>query len=391
MTEKVKLGIIGYGAEGGMYAGFFKNNDERLNDNIELVAICDNDPAKKEKVAADFPELPFFDNYMDMLESGVVNAIVTTVPHYDHCVIGIDALKRGIHLLGEKPAGVYTKEVERLIAAADENPESTFAIFFNQRTNPLYQKVKQLMDDKAIGDLQRATWIITTWWRPQGYYNQSAWRATWGGEGGGVLVNQAPHQLDLLQWICGKPEKVFAKLQYGVGREIVVENEVNALLDFGNGATGSFITCTNDLVGTDRFEIFGTKGKIVVEDSKKLIVKQLTAPEAELSEKMDMSDVMKIFMGQVDMAQYVTETEEEFTTVFGQQHIDVLNNFADHVVNGAPLLANGREGINGVTLANAMHLSSWLDKEVDYNVDGDQYLAELNKRIAEEGKFETRK
>ena len=391
MTEKVKLGIIGYGAEGGMYAGFFKNNDERLNDNIELVAICDNDPAKKEKVAADFPGLPFFDNYMDMLESGVVNAIVTTVPHYDHCVIGIDALKRGIHLLGEKPAGVYTKEVERLIAAADENPESTFAIFFNQRTNPLYQKVKQLMDDKAIGDLQRATWIITTWWRPQGYYNQSAWRATWGGEGGGVLVNQAPHQLDLLQWICGKPEKVFAKLQYGVGREIVVENEVNALLDFGNGATGSFITCTNDLVGTDRFEIFGTKGKIVVEDSKKLIVKQLTAPEAELSEKMDMSDVMKIFMGQVDMAQYVTETEEEFTTVFGQQHIDVLNNFADHVVNSAPLLANGREGINGVTLANAMHLSSWLDKEVDYNVDGDQYLAELNKRIAEEGKFETRK
>ena len=391
MTEKVKLGIIGYGAEGGMYAGFFKNNDERLNDDIELVAICDNDPAKKEKVAADFPGLPFFDNYMDMLESGVVNAIVTTVPHYDHCVIGIDALKRGIHLLGEKPAGVYTKEVERLIAAADENPESTFAIFFNQRTNPLYQKVKQLMDDKAIGDLQRATWIITTWWRPQGYYNQSAWRATWGGEGGGVLVNQAPHQLDLLQWICGKPEKVFAKLQYGVGREIVVENEVNALLDFGNGATGSFITCTNDLVGTDRFEIFGTKGKIVVEDSKKLIVKQLTAPEAELSEKMDMSDVMKIFMGQVDMAQYVTETEEEFTTVFGQQHIDVLNNFADHVVNGAPLLANGREGINGVTLANAMHLSSWLDKEVDYNVDGDQYLAELNKRIAEEGKFETRK
>ena len=391
MTEKVKLGIIGYGAEGGMYASFFKNNDERLNDNIELAAICDNDPAKKAKVAADFPELPFFDNYMDLLESGTVNAIVTTVPHYDHCVIGIDALKRGIHLLGEKPAGVYTKDVERLIAAADENPETTFAIFFNQRTNPLYRRVKQLMDEKAIGDLQRATWIITTWWRPQGYYNQSAWRATWGGEGGGVLVNQAPHQLDLLQWICGKPEKVYAKLQYGAGRNIVVENEVNALLDFGNGATGSFITCTNDIVGTDRFEIFGTKGKIIVEDSKKLIVKQLTAPEAELSENMDMQDVMKLFMGQINMADYVTVTEEEFETPQGLQHISVLNNFADHVVKGEPLLANGREGINGVTLANAMHLSSWLDKEVDYSVDGDLYLAELNKRITEEGKFETKK
>lgn len=391
MTEKVKLGIIGYGAEGGMYAGFFKNNDERLNDNIELVAVCDNDPAKKAKVAEDFPGLPFFDNYLDLLESGIVNAIVTTVPHYDHCVMGIAALERGIHLLGEKPAGVYTKDVERLIETSKKHPETTFAIFFNQRTNPLYRRVKQLMDEKAIGDLQRATWIITTWWRPQGYYNQSAWRATWGGEGGGVLVNQAPHQLDLLQWICGKPEKVYAKLQYGAGRNIVVENEVNALLDFGNGATGSFITCTNDIVGTDRFEIFGTKGKIIVEDSKKLIVKQLTAPEAELSENMDMQDVMRLFMGQVNMEDYVKVTEEEFVTPQGLQHISVLNNFADHIVNGEPLLANGEEGINGVTLANAMHLSSWLDKEVDYNVDGDLYLAELNKRIVEEGKFEQKK
>lgn len=391
MTEKVKLGIIGYGAEGGMYAGFFKNNDERLNDNIELAAICDNDPAKKAKVAEDFPGLPFFDNYLDLLESGIVNAIVTTVPHYDHCVMGIAALERGIHLLGEKPAGVYTKDVERLIETSKKHPETTFAIFFNQRTNPLYRRVKQLMDEKAIGDLQRATWIITTWWRPQGYYNQSAWRATWGGEGGGVLVNQAPHQLDLLQWICGKPKKVYAKLQYGAGRNIVVENEVNALLDFGNGATGSFITCTNDIVGTDRFEIFGTKGKIIVEDSKKLIVKQLTAPEAELSENMDMQDVMRLFMGQINMEDYVKVTEEEFVTPQGLQHISVLNNFADHIVKGEPLLANGEEGINGVTLANAMHLSSWLDKEVDYNVDGDLYLAELNKRIAEEGKFEQRK
>lgn len=391
MTEKVKLGIIGYGAEGGMYAGFFKNNDERLNDNIELAAVCDIDPAKKVKVAEDFPGLPFFDNYLDLLKSGIVNAIVTTVPHYDHCVMGIAALERGIHLLGEKPAGVYTKDVERLIETSKKHPETTFAIFFNQRTNPLYRRVKQLMDEKAIGDLQRATWIITTWWRPQGYYNQSAWRATWGGEGGGVLVNQAPHQLDLLQWICGKPEKVYAKLQYGAGRDIVVENEVNALLDFGNGATGSFITCTNDIVGTDRFEIFGTKGKIIVEDSKKLIVKQLTAPEAELSENMDMQDVMRLFMGQVNMEDYVKVTEEEFVTPQGLQHISVLNNFADHIVNGEPLLANGEEGINGVTLANAMHLSSWLDKEVDYNVDGDLYLAELNKRIAEEGKFEQKK
>lgn len=391
MTEKVKLGIIGYGAEGGMYAGFFAKNDERLDQNvIELAAICDNDPAKKEKVAQDFPELPFFDSYLDMLESGVVNAIVTTVPHYEHVKMGMDALKYGIHLLGEKPAGVYTKEVERLIAASKEYSDTTFAIFFNQRTNPLYRRVKELMDNKEIGDLQRATWIITTWWRPQGYYNQSNWRATWGGEGGGVLVNQAPHQLDLLQWICGKPEKVTAKLQYGAGRDIVVENEVNALLDFGNGVTGSFITCTHDMIGTDRFEIFGSKGKIVVEDSKRLTVKKLVKAEEELSETMSMEDVVKLFMGQMNMSDYVEETVEEFETVMGQQHIDVLNNFANHIVNGEELLAPGEDGINGVRLANSIHLSSWLDKEVDYNHDKDLYLEELNKRIVEEGKFETK-
>ena len=391
MTEKVKLGIIGYGAEGGMYASFFAQKDERLNEDvIELAAICDIDPAKREKIAKDFPGLPVFDNYLDLLDSGVVNAIVTTVPHYDHVVMGIDALKRGIHLLGEKPAGVYTKEVERLIEASEEYSDTTFAIFFNQRTNPLYRRVKELMDNKEIGDLQRATWIITTWWRPHGYYNQSDWRATWGGEGGGVLVNQAPHQLDLLQWICGKPEKVTAKLQYGAGRNIIVENEVNALLDFGNGATGSFITCTNDMIGTDRFEIFGTKGKIVVEDSKKLIIKKLVNPEQEISEKMDMADVVKLFMGQMNMSDYVEETVEEFEMVMGQQHIDVLNNFANHIVKGEALLAPGAEGINGVRLANAMHLSDWLDKEVDYNHDHNLYLEELNKRITEEGKFSTK-
>lgn len=391
MVEKIKLGIIGYGAEGGMYANFFKQNDERLSsDIIELAAICDNDPVKKEKVAEDFPGLPFFDNYKDLLDSGVVNAIVTTVPHYEHTVMGIDALNKGIHLLGEKPAGVYTKEVKELIATAEKNPETTFAIFFNQRTNPLYRRVKELMEQGVIGDLQRATWIITTWWRPQGYYNQSSWRATWGGEGGGVLVNQAPHQLDLLQWLCGKPEKVFAKMKYGAGRDIVVENEVNALLDFGNGVTGSFITCTNDLVGTDRLEIFGSQGKIVVEDSKKLIITHLEKPEVELSKDMDMSDVVKLFMGQMNADDVYKVTTEEFQQKMGEQHIEVLNNFADHVVNGADLLAPGSEGINGVRLANAMHLSEWLGKEVDYDHDEDLYLSELNKRITEEGKFETR-
>ena len=189
--------------------------------------------------------------------------------------MGIEALKRDIHALLEKPAGVYTKQVKELNEFAATKPELTFAIFFNQRTNPLYQKVKEIIDNGEIGNIRRTNWMITTWWRPQGYYDQSDWRATWSGEGGGVLVNQAPHQIDLLQWICGMPKKVYSNVKYGYQRNIAVEDEVTTILDYGNGATGVFITCTHDIIGTDRFEILGDKGKIVVDDSKKVTIKRL--------------------------------------------------------------------------------------------------------------------
>lgn len=383
--NKVRLGIIGYGAEGGLYAGFFKEN--KLSKNLELTAICDIDTSKKEKVKESFPDVKFFGNYIDMLDSGLVDAVVTTVPHYFHCEMGIEAIKRGIHLLGEKPAGVYTKDVNRLIEVSKRHPEVTFAIFFNQRTNPLYRKVKELMDRQVIGKMRRTLWIITTWWRPQGYYNQSDWRATWGGEGGGVLVNQAPHQLDLWQWICGKPKKVFAKLAFGFKRDIVVEDEVNALVDFGNGVTGSFITCTHDLLGTDYFEILGDKGKITVENSKKLTIKVLKKDEETLSNGMGMEDVAKLFRGQMNPEEMYEKEIIEFDSVHGEQHINVLENFAAHILNGEPLLADGAEGIDGVRLANAMHLSAWLGKEVDYDLSEQDYLNLLNERIRQEGKY----
>ena len=171
---------------------------------------------------------------------------------------------------------------------------------FNQRNNPLYARLKEIVGSGAIGRIRRTNWIITTWWRPQGYYDQSPWRATWGGEGGGVLVNQAPHQLDLWQWICGTPRSVYAKVAYGFRRDIAVEDEVTALVDYGDGATGIFVTATHDMVGTDRFEILGDIGKIVVMNSKTATVTRLTKPERELSDSMSIEDVRRVLMGKVD-------------------------------------------------------------------------------------------
>ncbi|WP_066068114.1 Gfo/Idh/MocA family protein [Neobacillus soli] len=380
--KTIRLGIIGIGAQGGTYAGFIAEGKVK---NMVLGAICDIDPAKKEMCAEKYPDVPFYDNYIEMLESGNVDAVVTTVPHYLHPEIGIAALLRDIHALVEKPAGVYTKQVKELNEFAASKPELTFGIFFNQRTNPLYQKVKELIDNGEIGTIRRTNWIITTWWRPQGYYDQSAWRATWSGEGGGVLVNQAPHQIDLLQWICGMPKKVYSNVKYGFQRNIAVEDEVTTLLDYGNGATGVFITCTHDILGTDRFEILGNKGKIVVDDSKKITIKRLKTPESEMSATISWADVMKIFTGQGPEDIY-SEEVLEFNSVWGAQHISVLENFAANIVDGTPLIAPGSDGIKGVALANAIHLSSWLGKEVELPIDEELYLAELNKKIEEEKK-----
>lgn len=387
MTKQVRLGIVGMGAQGGFYA---KAIAEGMVDNITVTAICDVDPGKQERARQFFPAASFFTDYRAMIDSGEVDAIVTTIPHYDHVEVGIYALEHGVHLLGEKPAGVYTAEVKRLMAVADAHPQLTFAIMFNQRNNPLYQRIKQIVDAGEIGAIRRTNWIITTWWRPQGYYDQSAWRATWGGEGGGVLVNQAPHQLDLWQWICGIPKSVYSKVAYGFRRDIVVEDEVTAVVDYGDGASGVFVTAVHDVVGTDRFEILGDRGKIVVEGSKTATVTRLVDDERVLSQNMSMDDVVKMFMGQFDPKSLYTTETIEFNTPWGEQHAGVLRNFAANILEGEPLIAPGADGINGVRLANAIHLSSWLGREVTLDFDEQEYLDLLNERIRAEGTFPTR-
>ena len=389
MSEKnVRLGIIGFGAQGGMYAGLLA--DERI-EGMTLGAIADVDPAKKDLAAEKHPDTPFYDDYLAMLDSGDVDAVVTTVPHYLHPEMTITALGKGIHTLTEKPAGVYTKQVEEMNAFAAEHPETTFAIMFNQRTNPVYTDLKALIDSGELGALRHTSWIITSWWRPQGYYDQSEWRATWGGEGGGVLVNQAPHQLDLWQWLCGTPRKVFAKLAFGFQREIATEDEVNALVDFGDGVTGHFMTSTNDIIGTDRLELLFDKGKVVVDKSSKVTIHRLSEDERSLSDQMTMQDVAKLFRGEMDPTSVYTTEEKEYESAWGQQHIDVLTNFAAHINDGTELIADGAEGINGVRLASGMQLSAWTGREIDLvDYPSEEYLAELNQRIEEEGKFPTR-
>ncbi|WP_075295362.1 MULTISPECIES: Gfo/Idh/MocA family protein [unclassified Pseudonocardia] len=386
MSGEVRLGIIGFGAQGSMYASFVR--DGRVP-GMEIGAVADTDPDRRATASSEYG-VPVHEDYRALLAGGEVDAVVTTVPHYLHPEIGIAALEAGLHVLVEKPAGVYTGQVAELNACAARHPELTFAIMFNQRNNPLYQRIKEIVDAGEIGAIRRTNWMITTWWRPQGYYDQSAWRATWGGEGGGVLVNQAPHQLDLWQWICGVPRSVYAKVAYGFRRDIAVEDEVTAVADYGDGVTGTFVTAVHDIEGTDRLEILGDRGRIVVDGSRTATVTRLVADERELSESMSAEDVRKLFTGKLDRSTYYSREVLEFESVWGAQHTGVLANFAATILDGTPLLAAGSDGIDGVRLANAIHLSSWLGREVPLDFDEDLYLAELNKRIAAEGSFPER-
>lgn len=395
--EKIRYGIIGVGAQGSSYTRFLTGTANlpgrpapEIPPHCAIGALCDIDPEKETMCREQYPDIPFYRDWKDMVLSDDVDAVITTVPHYLHPEIACFCLEHGRNVLVEKPAGVYAKAVREMNECAAAHPEVTFGIMFNQRTNKLYQQIKALVASGELGQIRRTSWMINSWWRPDSYYRQSAWRATWGGEGGGVLVNQAPHQLDLWQWICGVPSKVYAKCLYGCHRDIIVENDVTVVTEYPNGATGSFITCTHDPIGTDRLEIDLDNGKIVVENSRKATVYRLAKSEDEMNATMDMRQVAFLLRGNsAEGGLYTTETIEA-SDGWGQQHLTVMENFASHILEGTPLLAPGSDGINGVNLANAIQLSSWLGREVDNPVDEELYLSELNKRIAAEGKFPTR-
>lgn len=364
--EKVRVGIVGIGNMGSAHANYlFENQIE----NAELTAVCDINPDRLEWAKNRFGDkVKLFEDAKAMFSSGVVDGVIIATPHYDHPPLAIEAFENGLHVLCEKPAGVYTKQVREMNEAAKKS-NKVFSMMFNQRTNPLYQKMKDLVQSGELGEIKRTNWIITDWYRSQSYYDSGGWRATWAGEGGGVLLNQCPHNLDLWQWICGMPVRVRAFLGYGKYHDIEVEDDVTAYVEYPNGATGVFITSTGDAPGTNRFEITGDRGKLVAENGK------LTFWRLRVSER---------------------QFNKEYTGGFGEPecwkceipivgvetaHKGITANWVNAILKGTPLLAPGEEGIKGLTISNAMHLSSWTDDWVDIPFCEDLFYDKLQDKI----------
>ena len=362
----LRMGVIGIGNMGSEHCRILRSG--RVPE-AELTAVADVRADRlcwaREKLSG----VQVFASAGELIASGACDAVIVAVPHPSHPEITVKALEGGLHVLCEKPIAVSAAEA-RCMQEAAQRTGKTFALMFNQRTNGLYKRMKQLLDSGELGAIKRVNWIITDWYRTQLYYDSGAWRATWLGEGGGVLLNQCPHQLDLLQWLCGMPVKVQAHCHEGKWHDIEVEDDVTAYLEFANGATGAFIASTGDLPGVNRLEITCDRGRLLCEDGR---VRLLRLPVSE-----------REYCRTAQNAYGKPACTEEVFDDGGDnpQHAGVTTAFVRHILHGEPLVARGEEGMNSLRLSNAIHLSGWLGEAVTLPVDEEIFLAELNRRRA---------
>ncbi|CAN5416945.1 Gfo/Idh/MocA family oxidoreductase [soil metagenome] len=355
----VRFGVIGLGNMGSGHVKTIGNIEGSV-----VTAVSDEDPTR----LAQYPDVKQFASPEALIKSGEVDAVLIATPHYSHTSIGILALEQGLHVLTEKPISVHKADAERLIAAWTPGKQ-LFGAMFNQRTDPYYQKIREIVQGGELGEIVRVSWLITNWFRTDAYYSSGGWRATWAGEGGGVLLNQCPHNLDLFQWICGMPSKVVAFCGFGKRHDIEVEDEVTAYFEYPNGATGVFVTSTGEAPGTNRFEIAGDKGKLVYENDTIVVVRN------------DVSASEFCKTSKEAFASPKTTREEFKPEGHGGQHKAVIENFVNSIANGSPLVAPAEEGIFSIELANAMLLSSWTGAPVTLPLDSAVYAAALDEKV----------
>jgi predicted dehydrogenase len=362
--NEVRLGVIGVGGMGGMHARAVI--DGKIPRAV-LTALADSNPAP---MTAAFPGVPAFATGAELIRSGLVDAVLIATPHFAHTSEGIAALQAGLHVLVEKPISVHKADCERLIAAYQPGRQ-IFAAMFNQRTDPLYLKLREMIQGGELGAVRRIQWTVTNWFRSQAYYDSGGWRATWAGEGGGVLLNQCPHNLDLWQWLFGMPDAVRAFTAYGRYHAIEVEDDVTAYLQYRDGTTGVFIASTGEAPGTNRIEIAAERGRAIVENGQIVFTRN----------EIPMSEFSRTTTARFDpppSKQIVIPTSDR-----GTQHQGIMTNFVAAILDGAPLLAPAEEGIHSVELANAMLLSSSAQETISLPLDSSRYEKWLRDRIAE--------
>lgn len=361
--EQVRVGIIGIGNMGSAHA--LTLYEHRIT-GMSLAAVCDVRECRRSWAAGKMPGVSVYEDAHSLIHSGKCDAVVIATPHYFHPPLAIEAFEAGLHVLTEKPAGVSVSQAARMNRAAEESGR-VFGIMFNQRTHPLFQKARELMRSGALGIPKRLQWTVTNWYRTQEYYDSGDWRATWAGEGGGVLLNQAPHNLDLWQWIFGMPKRLKAHCPIAKYHRIEVEDEAAIYAEYETGATAVFLTSTGEYPGTNRLEIAGDRGKLVLEDGR-LRFWELPTPEREFCFAT---------ASPLPAPQYREFQPDRPETA----HLGILQNFTNAVLYGEELLAPGPDGIAELTLSNAAYLSAWTGEWAELPLDTERFDRLLAERV----------
>lgn len=373
--QQIRMGIIGIGVMGSRHAQSLFAGDV---DHMILTAVCDIKSARLQWAEEQFGDrVTRFEKAEDLMDSGLVDAVLVAVPHYFHAQYVIYAFSKGLHVICEKPAGVYAKQVEEMNEAARRSGR-VFCMMYNQRTNPYFRKLREMVQSGELGELRRMTWIVTNWYRSQSYYDSSDWRATWNGEGGGILINQCPHNLDLWQWICGMPARIRAFCQYGRYHTIEVEDSVTVYAEYENGMTAQLITTTGEPSGTNRLEVTADKGKVVIEEVSDNVFQFHYWKFAQSEREFNATYTG----GFGEPAAEVTEFVPEYLFPYFDGHKKIIRNFVDAILNGTELIAPGEEGIKAVQIINAINYSAWTDGWAEIPVDEDGYLVLLNEKRA---------
>ena len=363
--DEVRIGIIGLGNIGQVHVGNLMDGKVPRG---KLTAVGDAIADKLPNYEA--KGLKTFDSGEALIGSGEIDALIIATPHFQHTTLGIAALEAGLHVMVEKPISAHKADAERLIAAAAARPEQKFGGMFQLRVEPRYQKIRELVQGGELGDLIRVIWIMTDWFRAEAYYQSGDWRATWKGEGGGVLLNQCLHQLDALQWITGMPSKIRSHVGIGKYHDIEVEDDVTCYMEYANGASGAFITSTGETPGSNRFEIAGTKGRVLLENDKLVLTRNEVASD-------EWSKTSKIGFQQPE-----TTVEEIPIPGVDNAHAMLMTNFVNAILDGEDLIAPGESGIGSVELANVMVYSGLINETIDLPMDSAAWETKLNDLIA---------
>jgi len=363
--NRVRIGIIGMGNIGKHHAGYLL---EGKVSRCQLTAVCDTPPDKLADYGAAGAKI--FGDAIELIQSKETDAVIIATPHYQHTSLGIAAFEAGLHVMVEKPISAHKADAERLVAAHQKNPKLVFGGMFQLRIEPRYEKIRALIQNGDLGEIVRVNWVNTDWFRGEAYYASSAWRATWQGEGGGVLLNQCLHNLDVLQWLLGMPARVRGFCQLGRFHQIEVEDSVTAYLEWPNQATGVFVSSTGEAPGANRFEIVGTRGTLVLENGKLTLTRNAV-------DMLDFSRTAKTGFSKPD----ATMEEIPFTNATAP-HAALMQNFVNAILDGEKLIAPGVEGIHSVELANVMVYSSLEGKTVELPMSGAAWELKLQDLIA---------